>query len=273
MSHILITNDDGIDAPALVPLARALSRFGDVLVVAPSGERSWIGKAISRHDPVAVRRVDREGFEMWAADGYPADCVHIGAFGLRPDPPRVVVSGINMGSNRGSAFVSGSGTIGAAIEASNLGLPGLAFSAMSRGIWTDWVDWAHTPAAGPMWERLAGIAADVVATVLELGLPSEVDALSVNLPDAATRDTPRRVTGIARTHYSTLFTGDGHVFRHTFDGVLYTDSAPPDSDMTVLDAGEVSITPIRMASVGTINRTLRAALENKTQPNAGDVIQ
>ena len=130
MTSLLITNDDGIDAPALVPLAKALSRLGEVTVAAPSGERSWIGKAISKVGTVQANRVERGGLEMWSIDGFPADCVQIGSLGILDTPPDLVVSGINIGSNKGSAFATGSGTLGAAVEASNMGLGGIALSAI-----------------------------------------------------------------------------------------------------------------------------------------------
>jgi len=261
MARLLITNDDGIDAPALVPLARAMQRFGEVAVVAPSHERSWIGKAISRVGSIKVGRVDRSGIEMWAVDGFPADCVQIGSFGVLTQPPDLVVSGINIGANRGSAFATGSGTIGAAIEASNIGIGGIAFSALSSGVWVEWVEWSLSPGATSMWERLAEVAADIVARVLRVGFPPAVDALSVNLPDSADLTTKRVVTNLARTKYGRLFTGSGDSYEHAFDGILRVDGEIAGTDMAMLDAGYVAITPIRMATTAPLTGDVRAALE------------
>ena len=261
MTRLLITNDDGIDAPALVPLAKAMQRFGHVAVVAPNRERSWIGKAISRVDAVDVTRIERDGIEMWSVGGFPADCVHVGAFGVLDSPPDLVISGINIGANRGTAYATGSGTLGAAVEASNIGVGGVAFSAMSAGDWTEWVDWVRTDAATEMWTRLAAVAADIVGTVLETGIPTEVDALSVNLPADADSATKRVVTGLARTRYGALLSGTNGRYRHSYDGILHTEGDLAGSDFEALDAGLVSITPIRMATVAPIAESLRSRLE------------
>src|SRR5436309_3428852 len=105
MAAILVTNDDGIDSPMLVPLVRALQRLGSVRVVVPSSERSWIGKAISRFDVVRVEAPERDGVAMHAVNGTPADCLSLGAHTLSDHPPDLVVSGINLGLNFGLAFI------------------------------------------------------------------------------------------------------------------------------------------------------------------------
>lgn len=256
-----MTNDDGIDAPALIPFATAMQEIGEVVVVAPSRERSWIGKAISRHHPIDVSERSHDGIPMWAVDGYPADCVQVGAFGLLDELPDFVVSGINIGANKGSAFSTGSGTVAAAIEASNIGVPGIAFSAMSEGLWREWGPWAASPESIGMWTRLAGVAADITATIIDAGFPVGVDVLSVNLPAAAEITTPRRITTLARTSYGSLFKAHGGAYRHDWDGVLHTDGAVEGSDLEVLDDGLVSITPMRMATTAQLNDQLIERLE------------
>lgn len=263
MTSILITNDDGIDAPALLPLAKAMRQIGNVVVAAPNRERSWIGKAISRRGEIGVTKGESDGVTMWSVDGYPADCVQIGAFGLLDELPDVVVSGINIGANKGSAFSTGSGTIAAAIEASNIGVSGLAFSAMADRPWGEWAPWAASADSIGMWTRLAEIAADIVVAVVEAGFPADVDALSVNFPAAADINTERRVTSLARTSYGSLFSGANDVYRHDWDGVLHTNGDSPNSDIAVLDAGIVSITPIRMATAVPLDPGLRQRLERR----------
>lgn len=261
MNSILITNDDGIDAPALLPLAKAMRRVATVAVAAPESERSWIGKAISKVDEVRATRVERDGIEMWSVAGFPADCVHVGSFGVLADPPDLVVSGVNIGANKGSAFATGSGTLGAAIEASNIGVGGIAFSAMSQGQWHEWADWVRTSDALEMWTRLADVAADIVSAVLEVGFPAGVDALSVNLPAEATLDTRRVVTGLARTKYGPLFAGSNGSYRHAFDGILRIEGDLEGSDLAALDEGLISITPIRMANAVALDNGLKSRLE------------
>lgn len=264
MSRLLITNDDGIDAPALLPLAKALKRLGRVNVVVPDRERSWISKAITRHEPIRVERLSRDGVELHSISGYPADCVQLGVHNLTSEPPTAVVSGINVGSNSGSAFLSGSGTVGAAVEAANTGVPALAFSARSVGAWEDWAPWAWTPDSVPMWERLAVIAAEVVETVLNHGFPGGVDVLSVNMPGDADVDTPRAVTRVAVTKYGRLFKpATDAVMTHAFDGVLEVLGDADGTDVDVVASGHVSITPIRVAVTAPIGDALRSALEDR----------
>ena len=263
MTNLLITNDDGIDAPALFPFAKAMHRHGNVTVVAPNRERSWIGKAISKVDSVAVNRVERHGIEAWSVDGFPADCVHVGAFGVLDSLPDLVLSGINIGANSGSAYATGSGTLGAAIEASNIGVGGIAFSAMSEGIWREWVSWVHTEPALEMWSRLAEIAADIVGIVLETGFPAGVDALSVNLPSGADLGTRRVVTDLARTRYGALLAGTNGHYQHSYDGILHTEGNLGGSDMEALQAGLVSITPVRMATTVPLGNDIRSRLQSR----------
>ncbi|HEX9783257.1 MAG TPA: 5'/3'-nucleotidase SurE [Opitutaceae bacterium] len=125
----LVTNDDGIESPFLAALVRALLPVGSVTVVAPSGERSWIGKAISRRGQVGVR--SRSGlFEChaWEVDGTPADCVNLGLGHLIATRVDAVVSGINIGSNAGLPLILASGTVGGALEGALLGRHAIATS-------------------------------------------------------------------------------------------------------------------------------------------------
>ena len=262
MTSLLITNDDGIDAPALGPFARTMQQVGAVTVAAPSGERSWIGKAISKVGTIPTQTVDRDGMEMWSVEGTPADCVQIASFGLLEAKPDLVLSGINIGSNKGSAFASGSGTLGAALEASNIGVGGVAFSAMSVGDWHDWVEWVYTEEAIEMWTRLAVVAADIASAIIATGFPGGVDVLSVNMPANAGLDTPRRVTTLARTTYGSLFAGNGSgVYSHSFDGILHTEGDLDGSDLQILDEGMISITPIRYADTAPLPDSFRTMWE------------
>jgi 5'-nucleotidase len=135
-SRILVTNDDGINAPGLKVLekiARQLS--GDVWVVAPEVEQSGAGHSLTLRRPLQVRRVSPRRF---AVDGTPTDCVLLAINrlieGRRPD---LVLSGINRGSNLGED-VTYSGTIAAAMEATLLGIPAVALSQMREGQTVAW---------------------------------------------------------------------------------------------------------------------------------------
>src|SRR5687768_17527138 len=124
--RILISNDDGIYSPGLAALAHVASHFGEVRIVAPDVEQSSMSHAITSSRPLSYRRTQLKGFEAYRVNGTPADCVALGMHHWeRVD---VVLSGINLGSNVGSALWH-SGTLAAAKQAVLLGLRGIALSA------------------------------------------------------------------------------------------------------------------------------------------------
>jgi 5'-nucleotidase len=118
--RILLTNDDGIYAPGLRALRKELLPLGDVVVVAPATEQSAAGHSVTLLTPLLVNEVFEEldgtrSFIGWAVEGRPADCVKLALLELLPDPPDVIVSGMNAGSNAGINVLY-SGTVAAAIE-------------------------------------------------------------------------------------------------------------------------------------------------------------
>src|SRR3954453_9403949 len=116
--RILLTNDDGIYAPGLQALRKELMTFGTVVVCAPATEQSAAGHSVTLLTPLLVQEVtdDEKRFLGWAVEGRPADCVKLALLELLPDPPDVIVSGMNAGSNAGINVLY-SGTVAAAIEA------------------------------------------------------------------------------------------------------------------------------------------------------------
>lgn len=260
MDWILVTNDDGIDAPGLAPLARAIGELAPVRVVAPDRERSWVGKAITRFEPVRVEVVERGGVEMHAASGYPADCAQLGIHTLFREPPRLVVSGINVGFNHGSAYLQTSGTIGAALEASISGIDALAFSTQSiTRPWREWRPWAMGPDSIEMWERLSAVAAAMTAPVLAAAAPGVL--ISVNMPDTADPATPRRLTTVASVGYDRLFrrAGEG-VFVHDYRGYLNHFSSLAGTDVQAAAEGLISVTALHPAHSVGLPEGLRQAL-------------
>lgn len=129
---ILVTNDDGIEAPGIKCLAVSLKEIGDVVVVAPERERSAVGHAITMHKPLRAVTVDYYGTDVraWAVNGTPSDCVKLGVEALLDKKPDMVVSGINKGPNLGTDVLY-SGTVSAAVEAAILGIPSIAISLAS----------------------------------------------------------------------------------------------------------------------------------------------
>jgi 5'-nucleotidase len=164
---ILVTNDDGIDAPGLLMLSKALHAVGDVTIVAPSTERSAVGHAITLSDPLRVFDYQRNDlFYGYAVNGTPADCVKIAYWAILKRKPEIVVSGINLGSNTGINTIY-SGTVSAATEGAILGIPSFAISLATY----------HDPD----FHYAAKFACQLARVLLEKGLPKGI-YLNVNIP-------------------------------------------------------------------------------------------
>ena len=164
---ILLCNDDGFNADGLRTLYRELSKEDEVIIVAPETEQSAMGHAITLTQPLKVRKVEKEGrFMGYAVNGTPADCVKLAIAVLLDEPPRLVVSGINLGGNLGICALY-SGTVSAAIEAMIMGVPSIAVS----------LDTYENPDFNPA----ANFTRKLISRVLEMGLPKGV-VLNVTVP-------------------------------------------------------------------------------------------
>ena len=125
--QILLTNDDGIYAPGLAAMERALGRLGDVCVVAPAVEQSGVGHSITFLSPLMAKEVfDGERRRGWAVEGSPADCIKLALSEFCPRPD-LVISGINGGLNLGINVLY-SGTVAGATEGAVFGIPSIAVS-------------------------------------------------------------------------------------------------------------------------------------------------
>jgi 5'-nucleotidase len=164
---ILITNDDGIYAPGIYQLNKALHGLGDITVVAPLIEKSAVGHAITISDPLRVVEVEREGqFFGYAVNGTPADCVKLGAQCLVKSKPDLIISGINLGPNTATNIIY-SGTVSAAAEGIIMGIPSLAVSLASFTV--------------QEFEYAGKIARHFAEQILNHGLPKET-LLNINVP-------------------------------------------------------------------------------------------
>ena len=258
---ILLTNDDGIDSPMLAPLAHALRRLGAVRVVVPSTERSWVGKAITRFEVVHAQLTERNGLPMYAVSGTPADCVSLGVHTLFPDPPDLVVSGINLGLNFGLAFLLSSGTVGGALEAWIAGVPSIAVSIAIPNDAYGLSGAQRIAALGNRPSTAADVAVDIVHPLLEIGFPDDIDCFSVNMPADVTRDTRRVIARVTRSRYGPLFVpGPEGGYLHRFQSLTPLE-APDDGDMQVVSRGATAITPLRLDVSASLSNPLRAALE------------
>ena len=162
--NILVTNDDGVYSDGLMILAKALHQIGNVFVVAPETEKSAIAHSLTLHRPLRVKKIKRN---VYAVDGTPADCVHLGVNAILPERPRLVVSGINKGENLGDD-ITYSGTVSAAFEGTLLGIPSFAISLVSR---------SHFK-----FHIAARFAVRVAQHILKSGLPKDT-LLNINVPN------------------------------------------------------------------------------------------
>ena len=262
MTILLVTNDDGIESPALTPLIDALGSNASVSKVnalVPDRERSWISKAITRFEDIEIRRATPC---LHTANAYPADCVNLGIHSVFPERPDFVVSGINIGCNHGLAFLLASGTVGAASEGSIAGIPAVAFSIGSPGNHAEWIEYAWSEEGREMWLRAAAVAADIVETLIRMGFPKGVDLFNVNFPVDVRLETKRVVTEIADTGYHGLFVPRSeNVYFHDYPGTVLRSDARGCSDLEALDAGWVSITPVRLPHSAELNEETISVLE------------
>ncbi len=162
--RILVSNDDGYQAPGLLRLVTALSELAEITVVAPDRDRSGASNSLSLKNPLYVTRHDN-GF--YSVEGTPTDCVHVAITGLLDKEPDMVVSGINCGPNLGDDVIY-SGTVAAAMQGRFLGLPAIAVSQASP--------------RPEHYDTAARVAVYLVRRVRERSLPPDT-ILNVNVPD------------------------------------------------------------------------------------------
>ena len=128
---ILIVNDDGVHAPGIKHLWRAISSFAETTIIAPDTEKSGTGMGITIYSPLHIEPVAWEkDTPAWKVSGTPADCVRLGTSVILDHKPDLIVSGINKGANSGRTALF-SGTVGGVIEGVLRDIPGIAFSCVS----------------------------------------------------------------------------------------------------------------------------------------------
>jgi 5'/3'-nucleotidase len=237
MPHILITNDDGCQAPALAPLARALASLGRVTVFAPDHNWSAAGHTKTMHKPLRITESSLpDGTLMFVTSGSPSDCVGLALLGVVSEPIDLVVSGINQGSNLGHD-ITYSGTVAAAMEAAVFGVPAVAASQEDLGDARGDLEFAV--------EVITGLARRVITQ----GLPRNT-FLNVNFPAL-----PRaRVRGVQVTRLGTRVYRDVLIRRLDPKGRPYywIGGDPPGgepevgTDIGALAGGYVSVTPLNL---------------------------
>ena len=183
MPRILVTNDDGVRSEGIHALAGALAPLGEVYVVAPTGEASAIGHALTLRRPL---RIDRIAERWFGVDGTPTDCVNIAISRILEGAPDLIASGINKGWNLGDD-VTYSGTVAGAMEGALLGVPSLAVSQQRVSGTFDFT-------------QAAAAAARLAEAMLGQGWPART-FLNVNVPRHKARGI--RVTAQARRNHET----------------------------------------------------------------------
>ena len=246
---IIVTNDDGVDSPFLSILALALLPFFDVRIVAPLTEQSWIGKAISRRGRVHLHRKDVEGIPSWAIEGTPADCVNIALGNLFSDERiAAVVSGINIGYNASLATVLSSGTVGAALEASLMGVPSVALSKSLPQESFEQLQRDRSVIPDMLRKSLESDAARVPefvneAILLELEASDRrIQVHNYNFPHSSTSDTDLRETSLAHTSGAGIFEkteGEGDSFEFRYREGQNIDTRTK-TDLNCLSDGHIS---------------------------------
>ena len=231
--RILVTNDDGIQSPGIIALAKALAAIGEVWVVAPDRERTAVAHAVTLHKPLRLHQLAPR---TYAVNGTPVDCVNLALLKVMPKPPAIVVSGINKGVNLGDDVMY-SGTVSAAMEGTILGVPSVAVSQEGQGQFR--------------FEVGATYAARVVRLILAQGLPEET-LLNVNIPNRPRREIKGvRITCLSRRrfHNPIIEKLDPHGRKYYWiAGKRISWSRSKDADHEAIEEGFVSITPVRLDS-------------------------
>ena len=243
--QILLCNDDGIHAPGIAALHEALRPLGELHVVAPDTERSAAGHAITLTDPIKTIPVEKDARPFGTAvSGTPADCIKLALCkllgGIRPD---LVASGINLGSNTGISVLY-SGTVSAASEAVILGVQAMAISLCTY--------------QDPHWDTARRVAFEVASRLLEEPLPPGT-LLNVNVPNLPWEELRgMRAARMGRSRFVEKFTVHhdprGYDY-YWLDGELDLLDDSEDTDVRVVEAGYVALTPIH------IDLTARHAME------------
>jgi 5'-nucleotidase len=236
--RILVTNDDGINAQGLKiceEIAREIS--DDVWVIAPEHDQSGVSHSLSLNDPLRLRQL---GERLFAVKGTPTDCVIMGARHVLPEPPELVLSGVNRGRNAAEDVLY-SGTVAAAKEAAVLGIPSFALSQ------------AYTSSSKqqPYWQSAIDHAPDIIQRVLRQGIPRDV-LVNVNFPDCPSG----AVKGIAVSNQGKRDQQLLHIdARHDGRGnpyfwIAYARGVRPTgkdgTDLAALADNRIAVTPLRL---------------------------
>ena len=232
--RVLVSNDDGVDAPGIRILAEGLRAAGhEVLVVAPDRDRSGASNSLTLDAPVRVLQRDEH---TWCVYGTPTDCVHVAITGMLELEPDMVVSGINNTANLGDDVIY-SGTVAAAMEGRFLGLPAVAMSLATRN---------HR---GEHYETAARAAVEIIARLQVDPLPADT-ILNVNVPDIPWSEVRGfEVSRLGNRHRSEPCVQQDDPRGRTWWWIGAAgpeQDAGPGTDFNAVRSGHIAITPINV---------------------------
>jgi 5'-nucleotidase len=239
MPHILVTNDDGHQAPGLATLARALRSIAQVTVFAPDRNWSAAGHTKTMHKPLRVARATlAEDIPLFITTGTPSDCVGLALLGLVKEPVDLVVSGINIGANLGHD-VTYSGTVAAAMEAAVIGKAAIAAS----------MEYDETGARTGDVAHAAAFITQLAELAIARGLP-RYGLLNVNFPALPAAEIAGvRVTRLGIRHYHDVIVERADPRGRPYfwiGGEPPTGEPEEGTDVGALSCGHISITPLNL---------------------------
>ncbi len=238
----MLTNDDGITSAGLWAAYEALAPIADVTVVAPATQQSAVGRSISIFEPIRATKVTMNGVPAYSVGGKPTDSVIIGLFALHLNPD-LVVSGINIGENLSYESIMTSGTVGAALEASNQGVPSLAFSLQVE----DQGDKFDDPSR--IVDRFSDakrVVREICEKIISNGFPESAHVINVNIPTPVLGgyEVTRLAEKLFYTGVEERLDPRGRPY-YWIDGPLHED-AEEGTDVHAVQKGNISITPITL---------------------------
>jgi len=233
--EILVTNDDGIDAPGIRALADGLAEVGNVTVVAPTTDKSATGRAMSSEVGVEEHELG------YAVDGTPTDCVVAGLEALGPYPD-LVVAGVNEGANLGMYVLGRSGTVSAAVEAAFFGVPAIASS-----LFLTEEDFGE-PTEPSDYEHAVDATTYLAEHAIDAGVFEHADYLNVNAPHPGADASGEMVVTRPSHGYDMTASRNGdtvtlhdRMWDHMDSGDI---PDPPGTDRRAVVDGHVSVSPL-----------------------------
>ena len=229
--HLLLSNDDGYQAPGLLSLSESLQKIADITVVAPHLDRSAASNSLTLQTPLRATEIKPGWYKV---DGTPTDCVHLGITGLLQNEPDMVVAGINSGPNLGDDVIY-SGTVAAAMEGRYLGSPAVAVSINS-----------FQP---QHYDTAAIVIRNLVSKIIDKPLPKDI-ILNVNVPDVPIED----IRGVQTTRLGNRHKAEPAILDQDPRGkpIFWVGAAGPEqdsgpgTDFHAISENFVSVTPLHV---------------------------